>query len=90
MTKTASWAVDEAPQVAVIAAQVGTEAGLGGVPGLGEASGERVGDALGVGVGVGLPARLGDGLGRAAEVPGLHPASASSAANANTPSLTGS
>ena len=67
MTSTASWAVDEPEQVALIAAQVGTTDGLGGEIGVGEASGEGVGD--GVGVGVGLAVGDGDGLGRAAVVP---------------------
>jgi hypothetical protein len=71
-----------------MAAHAGTVAGLGAEVGLGEAAGDGVGDGVGVGVGLAMGDR--DGLGRAAEVTGPQPASVSSAARANTPSLTGS
>lgn len=90
MTNTASWAAEDAEQVALIAAHAGTAVAVGAEVGLGEASEEGLGDGIEVGVGVGLAAREGDELGRAAEVPQPHAASASSAASANTPSLTGS
>jgi hypothetical protein len=89
MTNTASWAVDEAEQLAVIAAQEGTEAGL--ATGLGVEDGRLDGDAdeLGDGVWLGLATGEGVGLAWAVEPPGPQPSSASSAAKTTTPSLTG-
>jgi hypothetical protein len=89
MSKTASWAVEGAEQVAVIAAQAGTAAGLATGLGVEDASGE--GDAGGLAEGVGLGLATGDGVGLewAVEPPGPQPSSARSAATATTPSLTG-
>jgi hypothetical protein len=89
MTKTASWAVDDAEQVAVIAAHEGTAAGL--AMGLGVEDGRDEGDADGLELGVALRLATGDGVGLewAVEPPGPQPSSASSAATATTPSLTG-
>jgi hypothetical protein len=89
MTNTASWAVDDDEHVAVIAAHEGTEAGL--ATGLGVEDGRVDGDADGLGDGVGLGLATGDGVGLvwAVEPPGPQPSSASSAAIATTPSLTG-
>jgi len=81
--------VDEAEHAAVIAAQDGTEAGL--ATGLGVEDGRVDGDAdvLGDGVGLGLATGEGVGLVWAVEPPGPQPSSASSAAKATTPNLTG-
>jgi hypothetical protein len=89
MTNTASWAVDVAEQLAVIAAQEGTDAGL--ATGLGVEDARVDGDADGLGDGVGLGLATGEGVGLAWAVapPGPQPSSASSAAKATTPSLTG-
>jgi hypothetical protein len=70
-----------------MAAHDGTAAGRGAEEGLGEASGDALGPGLGVGDGLAMGD--GDGLERAAWVPGPQPASASSAERATTPSLTG-
>src|ERR1700680_2808776 len=88
MTKTASWAVDDAAQVAVMAAQEGTAAGL--ATGLGVDDGSVDGDADGLAEGVGLGLATGDGVGLewAVAPPGPQPSSANSAAKATTPSLT--
>ena len=77
--------------MALIAAQAGTAAGLGAEIGLGETSDDGIDDAVEVGLGIGAELTIGDrdGLGRAAEVPEPQAASATSAARANTPSLTG-
>jgi hypothetical protein len=89
MTKTASWAVDDAAQVAVMAAQEGTAAGL--ATGLGVDDGSVDGDADGLAEGVGLGLATGDGVGLewAVVPPRPQPSSANSAAKATTPSLTG-
>jgi len=88
MTNTASWAVEDAEQVAVMAAQEGTAAGL--ATGLGVEDGSDEGDAGGLADGVGLGLATGDGVGLewAVELPGPQPSSARSAATATTPSLT--
>jgi hypothetical protein len=64
-----------------IAAHNGTAARLGEMAG--------IGDGLGETVGVGLVVSDGDGLVRADELADPQPASASSAARATTPTLTG-
>jgi hypothetical protein len=88
MTTTASWAVDEAEQPAIMAAQEGT---CGSATGLGVEDGSDEGDADGLADGVGLGLATGDGVGLewAVEPPGPQPSSASSAASATTPTLTG-
>jgi hypothetical protein len=90
MTNTASWAVDDAAQEAVMAAQAGTAAGLatglGDDDGLGDSRGDELGDA----VAVGLAMDNGVGLGRTADPPVPQASSARSAARVTTPSLTGS
>jgi hypothetical protein len=60
MTNTASCAVDDAEQVAVMAAQEGTG---GGATGLGVDDGRDDGDAEGLSKGDGLGLATGDGVG---------------------------
>jgi hypothetical protein len=88
--KTASWAVDDPEQVALIFAQYGTTAWLGGEVELGEASGDGLGFGVGVGVGVELATGEREGLGWTAADAWPQPARVSSAARAATPSLTAS
>jgi hypothetical protein len=89
MTNTDSWAVDEAEQLAVMAAQGGTAAGLATGLGVTVASDEGDGDGLAGGVGLGLAAGDGVGLEWAVEPPGPQPSSTRNAARATTPTLTG-
>jgi hypothetical protein len=89
ITKRASCVAGAPGQLAWIAAQAGTEIGLGTGTGESDGLGDELGEGLGDGLGEGLARCEGEGLERATAGPlGVHPAMASNSPASTHPLLT--